>query len=126
MTGYASAIGGCLVSYSSKMQSSLTLSNMEAEYEAASTCATEITFIQMPLEEGMPWVMTRSATILEDNTGAIYLMENQAVGNRTKHIDIRVHYIQEMTSGDDPRFRVVFIPLEMNFADLMTKNATNA
>ena len=124
VTGYVLTIGGCLVSYSSKSQATVTLSSTEAEYVAASTCATEIKFIQMLLEEVMPGETIRPATILEDNTGAIFLMENQAVGNRTKHIDIKMHHIREMMSGEDPRLCVVFTPSEWNFADPMTKNVT--
>ena len=126
VTGYVLTIGGCLVSFSSKTQPSVTLSSTEAEYVAASTCATEIKFIQMLMEEVVPWETVRPATILEDNTGAIYLMENQAVGNRTKHIDIRMHHIREMMSGEEPRMRVIFTPSELNFADPMTKNVTEA
>jgi hypothetical protein len=126
VTGYVLTIGGCLVSFSSKTQPSVTLSSTEAEYVAASTCATEIKFIQMLLEEVLPWETVRPGIILEDNTGAIYLMENQAVGNRTKHIDIRMHHIREMMSGEDPRLRVIFTPSELNFADPMTKNVTEA
>ena len=49
-------------------------------------------------------------------------MENQAVGNRTKHIDIRMHHIREMMHGPDPRMRVMFTRSESNFADVLTKN----
>jgi hypothetical protein len=34
--------------------------------------------------------------ILEDNTGAIFLVKNQQVGSQTKHIDVGYHYIKEM------------------------------
>ena len=103
-------------------QPSVTLSSTEAGYVAASTCATEIKFIQMLLEEIMPMEEVRPATLFEDNTGAIYLMENQAVGNRTKHIDVRMHHIREMMQGTNPRMRVLFTRSESNFADVLTKN----
>ena len=124
VTGYVLTIGGCLVSYSSKSQPSVTLSSTEAEYVAASMCATEVKFVQMLLEELMPTVETRPATLFEDNTGAIFLMENQAVGNRTKHIDIRWHHMREMMQGDNPRLRILFTRSENNFADVETKNVT--
>ena len=91
---------------------------------AASTCATEIKFIQMLLEEVMPNEEIRPATLFEDNTGAIYLMENQAVGSRTKHIDVRMHHIREMMEGPNPRLRVMFTRSESNFADILTKNVS--
>ena len=126
VTGYFVTIGGCLVSAASKTQPSVTLSSTEAEYIAASMCATEIKFIQMLLEELMPTEETRPATLFEDNTGAIFLMENQAVGNRTKHIDIRWHHLRSMMREEDPRLQVVFIRSENNLADLATKNVPDA
>lgn len=124
VTGYFVTIGGCLVAAASKTQPSVTLSSTEAEYIAASMCATEIQFIQMLLEELMPTADTRPATLFEDNTGAIFLMENQAVGNRTKHIDIRWHHLRSLMRGENPRLEVVFTRSESNFADLATKNVT--
>ena len=119
-------IGGCLISAASKTQPSVSLSSTEAEYIAASMCATEIKIIQMLLEELLPNVHTRPATLFEDNTGAMFLMENQAVGNRTKHIDIRWHHMRSMMRGENPRLHVVFTPSENNFGDLVTKNVTES
>ena len=102
------------------------MSSTEAEYVAASMCAGEIKFLQMLMEELMPNEKFRPATLLEENTGAMFLMENQAVGNRTKHIDIRWHHMREMMTGDNPRLSVKFVPSEENFADLETKNVTEA
>jgi hypothetical protein len=53
-------------------------------------------------------------------------MENQAVGNQTKHIDIRWHHMREMMTGENPRLRVLFTRSEENFADVLTKNVTEA
>jgi hypothetical protein len=78
----------------------------------------------MLLEEIMPTEEVRPATLFEDNTGAIYLMENQAVGSRTKHIDVRMHHIREMMEGPNPRLRVMFTRSESNFADVLTKNVS--
>jgi len=76
----------------------------------------------MLLEELLPNEETRPATLLEDNTGAIHLVENATVGSRTKHIDIRWHHIREME--EEGRLRVVFVRSENNYADIMTKNVT--
>lgn len=127
VTGYFVTIGGCLCSYSSKLQPAVTLSSTEAEYYAASTCATDIKFLQMLFEEMFPKEVTRPATLYEDNTGAIFLMENMVVGNRTKHIDVRMHHIREMmasTDGELARMIVKFIRSEWNLGDLATKNVT--
>ncbi len=127
VTGFFVTVGGGLCVFSSKLQPSVTLSSTEAEYYAASTCATDIKFLQMLFEELFPKELTRPGVLLEDNTGAIFLMENQVVGNRTKHIDIRMHHIREMMSKEgnmDPRLVVKFVKSENNIADIATKNVT--
>ena len=59
--------------------------------------------------------------ILEDNTGAIFLVKNQQeVGSRTKHIDVRHHYIREMRERGE--VEVMFVRSEKNSSDILTKN----
>ena len=55
-----------------------------------------------------------------DNTGAIYLANNHSTGPRTKHIDIRTHYMRELI--DIGKLRTLFIKSEDNDADIFTKN----
>jgi hypothetical protein len=57
---------------------------------------------------------------LEDNTGAIYLVRNQQVGQRTKHIDVRWHFIHELYERKE--LTVKFVRSEHNKADINTKN----
>jgi hypothetical protein len=59
VTGFVLTIGGYLVSYISKSHPSVTLSSTEAEYVAASMCATEVKFVQMLLEKLMPNAKTQ-------------------------------------------------------------------
>jgi hypothetical protein len=57
-----------------------------------------------------------------DNTGAIYLSNNQAVGSRTKHIDIRTHYVRNLINEEI--IKKLFVKSENNAADIFTKNVT--
>jgi hypothetical protein len=57
-----------------------------------------------------------------DNTGAIYLSNNQAVGSRTKHIDIHTHYVRNVIM--DEIIKTLFVKSENNAADIFTKNVT--
>lgn len=123
VTGYLVLVGGCLVSWTSKGQPSVTLSSTEAEYVAASICATEIKFIQMLLNE-LKIPKTGPATMYEDNQGAIYVMNNDQVGQRTKHIDIRHHFVRDMIQDGDILVR--YIRSEDNPADIETKNTREA
>jgi hypothetical protein len=57
-----------------------------------------------------------------DNTCAIYLSNNQAVGSRTKHIDIRTHYVHNLIN--DEIIKTLFVKSENNAADIFTKNVS--
>jgi hypothetical protein len=122
-TGFLVTFGGCLVSWSSKAQPSVTLSSTEAEYVAASMCGTEIKFISMLLDE-LQVAYPKPSMLFEDNTGAIFIMNNDQVGQRTKHIDVKWHHIRDMIKAGD--LLVVYIRSEDNPADIMTKNTKEA
>jgi hypothetical protein len=98
----------------------VALSSTEAEYQALSECAQEAMFTQNLLEEITGQVLT--AIIYEDNLGAIYLTKNQQVSSRTKHIDIRHHYMRDLL--DEKRLDIRFQRSENNSSDIMTKNTT--
>ena len=55
-----------------------------------------------------------------DNTGAINLSKNWTTGGRTKHIDLRYHYIRELVEQEI--IEVVFVRSEANISDIFTKN----
>ena len=61
--------------------------------------------------------------IFEDNEGAIFLAKNQQVGMRTKHIDVKYHFIRDLVS--DGYLDLRYVRSEENYADLMTKNVSN-
>lgn len=119
-TGFLITIGGCLVSWLSKAQPSVTLSSTEAEYVALSMCAQEIKFIKMLLDEIVPGKAEMPSILREDNTGAIFTAQNQQIGTRTKHIDVKYHHVKDML--EDGELVLKFVRSEENFADLMTKN----
>ena len=59
-------------------------------------------------------------TIYEDNEGAIFLAKNQQIGMRTKHIDVRYHFVRDLVKDD--YLELIYVHSEENYADLMTKN----
>jgi hypothetical protein len=119
-TGFLVTIGGCLVSWQSKAQPSVTLSSTEAEYVALSMCAQEIKFIMMLLDEIAAKFVETPSILREDNTGAIFTAKNQQIGARTKHIDVKHHHVKDMLEAGE--LELLFVKSEENFADLMTKN----
>ena len=62
----------------------------------------------------------QTAIVYEDNLGAIFLLKNQQISQRTKHIDIRHHYLRDLHS--EGRLDVRFIRSEDNPSDIATKN----
>jgi hypothetical protein len=90
------------------------LSSTEAEYASLATGAQETIFIQMLLEEIA--FCTLPGILLEDKTGTIYLVKNQQVGQRIKHIDGWWHFIRELYITG--KLTVKFVRSENNEADI--------
>jgi hypothetical protein len=107
------------VAWKSKSGKSVTLSSTEAEYFAASEIAKEAIFARNVIES-MGLKLDYPIVVRVDNTGAIYIANNHAVGQRTKHIDIRAHFVREYI--EDGILKVMFVRSEDNEADIYTKN----
>ncbi len=120
VSGNLHTMGGCITNWLCNTQSNVTLSTTEAEYQSMSKGLQETLFSQMLIKEigGCFY----SAIILEDNTGAIFLVKNQQVGARTKHIDIRHHFIRE--HYELKHFDIKYVKSEENESDILTKNTT--
>ena len=118
VTGAIYTLGGMITNWLSKTQPIVTLSSCEAEYCSLATAAQELIFMQMLLKEF--GLCKTPGMILEDNTGAIFLVKNQQVGARTKHIDVRHHFIRGHYNNGE--LHVQFCRSEDNEADIATKN----
>jgi len=120
ISGYLVTIGGCLVSWQSKKQTGVTLSSTESEFVAMSMAATEIKFVVSLLTELFKGPPTLPSILKEDNTGAIFMAKNTAIGQRTKHVDIRYRFVNDMILCKD--LTVEHIRSGDNPSDTMTKN----
>ena len=119
VTGFCIYVCGCLVSWKSRGQKHVTLSSTEAEYVAVSEVCQEIMFIKSVLEFIRVKVKTL-ITVYCDNVGAIFLAYNAKTGGRTKHIDVKYHYVQEFVR--DGVIQIIFVRSENNHSDVFTKN----
>ena len=120
ISGYLVTIGGCLVSWQSKKQTGVTLSSTESEFVAMSMAATEVKFIVSLLTEIGNHVPLLPSILKEDNTGAIFMAKNTAIGQRTKHVDIRYRFVNDMILSKE--LWVEHIRSGDNPSDMMTKN----
>ena len=86
-----------------------------------SEVAKEVIFAKQ-LIESMGITIQMPIVIRVDNVGAIYIGNNYTTSQRTKHIDIRAHFVREFI--EDGIIKVIFIRSEDNDADIFTKNTT--
>ncbi len=93
-TGFTFTMGGTAVSWLSKQQPVVALSSCEAEYIALSAAVQELIWLNRLLGE-LGFKDLVFTVIYEDNQGAIALAKNPVGHKRTKHIDMRYHFIRE-------------------------------
>ena len=120
ISGFVVTLGGSVVSWQSKKQDTVSLSSCEAEYIASVHCAQEIRYVQQLVEELVG--KQSPAQMFGDNNGAIFISKNSHVGPRTKHIDVRHHYLRELQANGHLEY--LKIKGEDNPSDILTKNVT--
>ncbi|XP_053956123.1 uncharacterized protein LOC128861765 [Anastrepha ludens] len=120
-SGFALFLGENLIAWESKKQKVVSLSTMEAEYIAMCSGAKEVTFHRSLLQEmGFNEYTKKPTTIMCDNQSAQFLVKNPIVHQRSKHIDIRYHYLRDKYHGNE--LNIEYVPSEENVADILTKN----
>ncbi|KAH9752456.1 hypothetical protein KPL71_014688 [Citrus sinensis] len=115
--GYLFMVNGCLISWKATLQSVVTLSSTEAEFIAATEAVKEGKWLSGILNE--LWLKQKIFTIFCDNQSAIHLIKNQIYHERTKHIDVRLHFIRDEVSKG--AVSVTKIHTDVNPADALTK-----
>jgi hypothetical protein len=118
ISGYIFLIGGGPISWQSKKQQTTALSTMEAEYMAASLATCKAVWLRNFYREiGSPQDIPTSLNI--DNRSAIDFSNNSGFHARSKHIDIRHHFVHEKIILED--IEVFHCKSEDNIADVLTK-----
>ena len=126
-TGFVITLGGCPVTWVSKLQTEITLSTLEAEYIALSTAMRDLVPMRRILKEigaklnlnFMKPAMVHS-TIFEDNNGALGLAKAPKLTPRTKHIAVKYHWFKELI-GKEKGFDIVKVDTAEQKADIFTK-----
>ncbi|KAF1318440.1 Gag-pol polyprotein, partial [Globisporangium splendens] len=118
-SGYALILNGGCISWRSKKQRSVALSSTEAEYMALSEATQEAVWLKGILCEPGEHSSDRPVKVFEDNQGSIALAKNPEFHKRTKHIDIRYHFVREKV--EDDQVVLEYCPTEDMLADMMTK-----
>jgi hypothetical protein len=115
-SGGCQLIGRSLVSWSSKKQNSVALSTAEAEYISAGSCCAQLLWMkQTLLDYGVKF---KEIPLLCDNS-AIKIANNPVQHSRTKHIDIRHHFLRDHVSKGD--IKIDGVSTDNQLADIFTK-----
>jgi hypothetical protein len=117
-TAYVFMLAGGAVSWGSRLQPTVALSSTEAEYMATCAAVQEVTYMRQ-LFTDLGFGQKHATTIYQDNQACIALSSNPIYHKRTKHIDVRYHYVRERVESGD--VVLVHVPSERQLADLLTK-----
>jgi hypothetical protein len=112
-------VNGDPVSWASKKQKVVAQSTCEAELYAEAAAINEAKWLEGLLTElGLP--TKEVPLVLGDNQSTQKLSENDIKSERTKHVDIKYHYVQDEVQNK--RIRLQWIPTSEQLADILTKS----
>ena len=125
-TGYLITIGGCPLTWTSKLQTEIALSTMEAEYIALSQSMRELLPLRALVKEmatamafNQTFAIRTHSTVFEDNNGALILASSPRMTPRSKHIALKYHFFRSHVASGD--IRICKINSEDQKADIFTK-----
>ena len=117
LTAYVFTLGSCAVSWKATLQPVFALPTTEAEYMAIAEACKESVWLR-----GLFAELSRDDSCIDlfcDSQSGIYLTKVQMFHKRTKHIDIRFHYIRECVA--DGVVELEHVRTDDQLADILTK-----
>ena len=119
VSGVVVTLGNATVGWISSTQRIVTLSTTEAEYVALGDGVKEVIFAKSVASFLVPSLSQKTIKVFVDNNGAIKLASNPLSSARTKHIDVRFHFVRELVSSGI--IAVEYVPTNEQRADILTK-----
>ena len=117
-SGYCVYLGDNLLSWSSKRQHTISQSSAEAEYHSVANTIAETCWLRnLLLEMHIP--MSKATLIFCDNVSSVYLSSNPVKHQRTKHVELDLHFVREKVALCE--VKVLHVPTEYQYADIFTK-----
>lgn len=116
-SGYVLNLGSGAISWCSQLQKCVVTSSTEAEYVAGSLSIKELIWLRRLVNDLR--IDCESVWLRMDNQSAIRLVENSEPHKRTKHVDIKFHFIREKFR--EGLFDLGYVPTENQVADILTK-----
>lgn len=125
-SGYIIILQGGPVSWSSRLQKTISLSTAEAELVAATKVAQELMWLRKLLAnlQGIEEKELKPILLNCDNQAAISLTKNPGCHQRTKHIDKDYWFVRKVAENE--KVEIQYCPTEIQLADILTKGLTKA
>ena len=117
-TGYLFLVNGSLIDWRSQLQSTVATSTAEAEYMSLAECVKKALWFRTLLAE-LLGVEAKPVSIYCDNQSTLHMAKDLNCVSRTKHIDVRHHFVRER--GLRGEMHYVYCPSENMLADYLTK-----
>ncbi|WVZ75757.1 hypothetical protein U9M48_023789 [Paspalum notatum var. saurae] len=116
-SGTCQLLGTSLVFWSSRKQASVALSTTKAEYVAVASCCSQLLWMKATLSDfGLRF---GKIPLLVDSTSAISIAKNPVLHSRTKHIDVRSHFLRDHYEKED--IDLIHVVSANQLADIFTK-----
>ena len=117
-SGYVFMFGGGPICWSSKNQAAIALSSTEAEYQGAANACIQVVWLQGILSK-FDLGSTLSIVLFCENKSAIKISTDPVTRQRTKHVEIHMHYIKDLVH--DRTIIMQYCPTDEQIADMFTK-----
>lgn len=117
-SGYCVYLGDNLISWSSKRQQTVSRSSAEAEYRGVANTVAETCWIRNLLLE-LHHPLSRATLVFCDNISSVYMSVNPVKHQRTKHVELDLHFVREKVALG--QVKVLHVPTSSQYADIFTK-----
>ena len=119
VSGVAVMLGDTAIGWKSSTQKCVTTATCEAEYVALCDASKEALFMRAVLVFLQPDLIGMRVKILGDNEGAKAIADNPSSASRSKHIDVKLHFIRGLIRAGE--VSIVHVGTEEQHADILTK-----
>ncbi|GJV34588.1 ribonuclease H-like domain-containing protein [Tanacetum coccineum] len=122
-SGYCVFLGDNLLSWSAKRQVTLSRSSAKAEYRGVANVVVETAWLQNQLLE-LHAPLSTATLVYYDNVSAVYMSSNPVQHQRTKHIEIDIHFVREFVAFG--QVCVLHVPSRFQYAYIFMKGLPTA
>ena len=118
-TGFVITINGNLIHSASRTQGAVAMSSAESELYALCSAAQEALFLRNLMTESGLGTKSMVINLYPDSTAAKSLVSRSGPGKKSKHIELKCLFLQELIQ--DGQVRILKVGTHDNYVDLMTK-----